>query len=1797
MKKRRHFFVALDVVLLIFLVFSVSPKKAEAVLAPDYDFSSAVLKADLIVEGMVTEARSRWIDNPNGKNIFTFVRIRVDRLIKGNPIAEDVEFRVMGGTVGDITQTVSDMPAFHPGEEAIVLLSSQQGEPYILNALPGYGKVSVEKGKVSYSGSVLSVDEFVEGIKAFIEYPDSGLSQHLRSDRYQKANADRDDTEAVGVGPGKPGELKAGETPDKDDTEVVGVSTSKPAALKAGETTDQDNTEEIVGGGQTPSLRVEERVDQGQVESIKDESLSKDAAATADLQPYQRSGWDNKIVISNLTGTGTTAGTIYDDQTVYIDYGCGNYGSANAGHFRYGLYIDGTRVKYVDMSSLSAGYASYVEDSNVGQLSAGTHTFKVVCDYNYEVSESNEGNNTYSRTFTITPRTQLPDLQPYQRSNWDNKIVISNVTGTGTTAGTIYDDQTVYIDFGCGNYGSGNAGHFRYGLYIDGTRVKYVDKSSLPAGYAGYVEDSNVGQLPAGTHTFKVVCDYNYEVSESNESNNQYSRTFTISSRPQLPDLQPYQRSNWDNKIVISNVTGTGTTSGTIYDDQTVYIDYGCVNSGSGNAGHFRYGLYIDGTRVKYVDKSSLPAGYAGYIEDSNVGQLSAGTHTFKVVCDYNYEVSESNESNNEYSRTFTISSRPQLPDLQPYQRSNWDNKIVISNVTGTGTTAGTIYSDETVYIDYGCVNSGGGDAGHFRYGLYIDGTLVKYVDKSSLPAGYAGYIEDSNVGQLSAGTHTFKVVCDYNNEVSESNESNNQYSRTFTITGRGPNISSVSPNSGSAGTNTQVTINGSGFGSIIGNGRVEFWYGRGNTGDPDRIEAPIVSWSNTRIICTIPVATLNQYSASACSGPLRVTTDAGTISNEVTFIVTFSYMGNKWVNQFGVPQVSYRINENTSDCTGEGAAVMAGAGTWNNAGAAFAFKYTGTHTNTNVGFNHNNDIMWSNNLPTGVLARASRWVNSGEMTEADIAYNDQDYVWSSDDTPASTEYDIQSIIIHELGHWLSLRDLYGNIGDGVNDIGKVMYGRGSRGDLKRNLHVNDTSGIRWIYGASGPRATIWDCWWTNEVDVDGDGYVRSAKLWWDPDVTGGGGSLTIFERIYYKQSSSGSWTLWRTTSNHTITGTTTGDRQSVDINGISHAIYDWKIEVYRSGHSSADNVRGPDADEDLNDYTMETAQEDVVVTLTSLEIIGPASVNENTNTQYNAKAYFSNGSNSYVTTNCTWSENSQYAAISSIGVLTAYSVSSNQPVRITASYTYNGITKTDFIDVTIVNVDTKTLNYIVIEGPNEVNESSTQDYNCRAYYTDGTNGLVEPNWSENSSSAEISPTGMLTTFGVTSDQACQISASYTFNSVTKSDTHNITIKDVDPQITSLTPNSGPVGAAVIIAGDHFGSSRGTVTFNGVNAPINSWSETQIKTTVPTNVSTGQVVVHTAAGYDSNGVTFTVTEQPTANKADFDRDGYSDVLWRYQGPEGYNAVWLSGNANSTASEAGISATNEVRKEMNMGIGKPGMVLTNSSWETLPESQRQFVIDGFAGMENWPGNALPSPNLEAMSRVAATSVSDPRNDPQSVNLDTVADQNWKLCGTGDFNGDGHIDIVWSNVSTAQNCVWYMNGTTFAGYALLPDGSTTDWVLGGVGDFDRDGKPDLIWHNEVDGRNGVWYLDGVQLKGIDIMTTGANVNWKLCGTGDFNNDGHVDMVWRNTTDGRNAVWYMYGVEMFSLGWLDPVANQNWKLRGTGDFNNDGKIDLVWTYISDGRNCIWYLDGVTLTNVEFLTTVTDTTWEIEN
>ena len=51
--------------------------------------------------------------------------------------------------------------------------------------------------------------------------------------------------------------------------------------------------------------------------------------------------------------------------------------------------------------------------------------------------------------------------------------------------------------------------------------------------------------------------------------------------------------------------------------------------------------------------------------------------------------------------------------------------------------------------------------------------------------------------------------------------------------------------------------------------------------------------------------------------------------------------------------------------------------------------------------------------------------------------------------------------------------------------------------------------------------------------------------------------------------------------------------------------------------------------------------------------------------------------------------------------------------------------------------------------------------------------------------------------------------------------------------------------------------------------------------------------------------------------------------------------------------------------------------------------------------------------------------------------------WNEVATGDFNGDGHSDILWQNAN-GQASIWEMNGTTRIGGGAVGANPGASWL---------------------------------------------------------------------------------------------------------------------------------------------------------
>jgi hypothetical protein len=76
-------------------------------------------------------------------------------------------------------------------------------------------------------------------------------------------------------------------------------------------------------------------------------------------------------------------------------------------------------------------------------------------------------------------------------------------------------------------------------------------------------------------------------------------------------------------------------------------------------------------------------------------------------------------------------------------------------------------------------------------------------------------------------------------------------------------------------------------------------------------------------------------------------------------------------------------------------------------------------------------------------------------------------------------------------------------------------------------------------------------------------------------------------------------------------------------------------------------------------------------------------------------------------------------------------------------------------------------------------------------------------------------------------------------------------------------------------------------------------------------------------------------------------------------------------------------------------------------------------------------------------------------------DSQSQAAWKAVGTGDFNGDGHFDILWQNASSGQVSIWQMNANTVIGGGAVSANPGPSWRAVGTGDFNNDGHSDILF----------------------------------------------------------------------------------------------------------------------------------------
>ncbi len=254
-------------------------------------------------------------------------------------------------------------------------------------------------------------------------------------------------------------------------------------------------------------------------------------------------------------------------------------------------------------------------------------------------------------------------------------------------------------------------------------------------------------------------------------------------------------------------------------------------------------------------------------------------------------------------------------------------------------------------------------------------------------------------------------------------------------------------------------------------------------------------------------------------------------------------------------------------------------------------------------------------------------------------------------------------------------------------------------------------------------------------------------------------------------------------------------------------------------------------------------------------------------------------------------------------------------------------------------------------------------------------------------------------------------------------------------------------GNLVVLANDTYQCVLGLQDFNHDGHPDIIWED-------PTSGFAQVWYLGGAQGVSVTGAADLTQTNPwhIVAVADFNGDGNPDVVW--QDPvSGAVQVWFLGGAGGNALISAYNITN------------------HNAWKVV--SVADFNRDGHPDLL-WEDPTSGFAQIWYLGGAQGITVMGA--------ADLTQTNPWHIVGTGDFNGDGVPDVLWQDPVSGTVQIWYMGGTT-AGLqgsqlqtaANLPANA---WHVVAVGDFNQDGHPDIVYQSPTTNAAQVFFFTGAQ-----------------------------------------------------------------------------------------------------------------------
>jgi hypothetical protein len=124
-----------------------------------------------------------------------------------------------------------------------------------------------------------------------------------------------------------------------------------------------------------------------------------------------------------------------------------------------------------------------------------------------------------------------------------------------------------------------------------------------------------------------------------------------------------------------------------------------------------------------------------------------------------------------------------QQPNLTGYTPAGWSDSLVIATTPGTND-ATSIKSDQEIYVSWAVLNdsANGNISARFYSQLFLDGQLNQTWFSDGLDADFYTFVVGYDLGKLAVGTHMLRLDTDTTGVISESDENDNSYTRSFVV-------------------------------------------------------------------------------------------------------------------------------------------------------------------------------------------------------------------------------------------------------------------------------------------------------------------------------------------------------------------------------------------------------------------------------------------------------------------------------------------------------------------------------------------------------------------------------------------------------------------------------------------------------------------------------------------------------------------------------------------------------------------------------------------------------------------------------------------------------------------------------------------------------------------------------------------------------------------------------------------------------------------------------------------------------